>query len=43
MNVKVMSLDFLGIPEKFSNIIYINLNITYYYIFGMVIIVIILQ
>jgi len=35
-----MLLDFLGIPEKFSNIIYINFNIIYYSIFEMVIIVI---
>jgi len=37
------NIEFLGIPKKSSNIIYINFNITYYSIFGIVIIVIILQ
>jgi hypothetical protein len=38
-----MLLDFFGIPEKSSNIIYINFNIIYYAVFGIGIIVIILQ
>jgi hypothetical protein len=38
-----MLLDFLGVPEKSSNTIFVNFNIAYYFVFGIVIIVIILQ